>query len=181
MSNRRTNRAWVFDDTGVPRADYSKQHLIPLLNWMFRPGHDDALVTIDGARYGIAICKDLDFPSLARGYAQRGAQALLVPALDLGLDGPWHARMAVLRGVEQGLSVIRSANDGIMSISDAHGRMLAQTPSGRASIATLTARAPLGSGPTPYGRIGDLFGWACVTLTALVLLWRYCTRASHPR
>ncbi len=166
-SDHRENRAWFFDENGAMRGDYSKEHLIPLINYEFRPGHDLSIVVVDGARLGVAICKDLDFPSLAREYASLGAQVLLVPALDFDADGEWHARMAVLRGVEQGMSIVRAANDGLMSVSDSFGRIAAEAPSGRTSIATLKARAPLGIGQTIYGRFGDIFGWLCVVLTVL--------------
>jgi apolipoprotein N-acyltransferase len=168
----RESRAWVFDRGGTVRADYLKQHLIPLINRNVVAGHDYSVITIDGVKLGVAICKDLDFPSLVRAYAQRGVRALLVPALDLGVDGPWHARMADLRGVEQGISIIRTANEGVMSVSDSYGRIVAREPSGEGSIATLRVAAPLGVGSTLYGSLGDMFGWTCVALTMLTLFWR---------
>lgn len=168
-NGHRENRAWVFDRNGVQRADYLKQYLIPLINRKFMPGHDFALVDIDGAVFGIAICKDLDFAALARAYALRGARVLLVPALDLGIDRDWHARMAMLRGVEHGMSIVRSADDGLMSVSDMYGHVLAERPSGEGTVATLVARAPIGAGPTFYTRIGDLFGWLCVAMSVFAV------------
>jgi len=167
------NRAWLFDRGGLQRADYLKQQLIPLINRGLKPGHQDSVVTMDGVTLGVTICRDLDFPSLAARYVRRGAQALLAPSLDLGLDGVWHARMGDLRGVEQGVSIIRSADNGIMSVSDPYGRIVDQRPSGTANtVATLRVTAPLGAGQTLYGKIGDLFGWVCAGLIALILSWR---------
>jgi len=42
----------------------------------------------------------MDFPTLGRRYAALGVDALLVPAWDFDQDAWWHARMAILRGVE---------------------------------------------------------------------------------
>ena len=62
---------------------------------------------IGTSRIGIAICKDMDFPTLRRRYAALRAEALLVPACDFRQDAWWHARMAILRGVESAFTVIR--------------------------------------------------------------------------
>ena len=78
----RDNIAWLFDRNGELMTNYSKQHLVPLLEMRFRPGNRDAIVEIDGHRFGIAICKDLGFPRLARRYGRAGIDAMLAPALD---------------------------------------------------------------------------------------------------
>jgi apolipoprotein N-acyltransferase len=92
--------------------------------------------------------------------------------------------MAMLRGVEHGYSVIRSARDGVMSVSDRYGRILAEAPTLAAAPfvgaswngtphgqTTLVASAPPGPGVlTLYDRGGWLFGWACLILAVLTRL-----------
>jgi predicted amidohydrolase len=39
----RDNVAWLFDRNGELMADYSKQHLVPLVEMRFRPGDRDAI------------------------------------------------------------------------------------------------------------------------------------------
>ena len=89
--------------------------------------------------------------------------------------------MAVLRGVEHGFGVIRAARDGVMSVSDRFGRILAEAPTVAAARfmgdpwngtphgeTTLAASASLGPGAlTPYDRGGWLFGWVCLILAVL--------------
>jgi apolipoprotein N-acyltransferase len=170
-SDYRENRAWLFDNDGNLRIDYSKQHLVPLVEMRFRPGERDAVVMLDRNRLGVAICKDMDFPRLARRYGRAGIQAMLVPAWDFDVDGIHHARMAVLRGVEQGFSVIRAANMGMLTISDPYGRIVAEAESAEAPVMTLSAQAPLGGIRTLYGRIGDAFGWSSVAIVGLLMFW----------
>jgi apolipoprotein N-acyltransferase len=167
----RENRAWLFDNNGNLRVDYSKRHLVPLLEARFRPGDRDAVITLDGRRLGVAICKDMDFPRLARRYGRAGIRAMLIPAWDFDVDAIYHSRMAVLRGVEQGFSVIRAANQGVLTVSDPYGRIVAEAGSAQAPVMTLSAQAPLGGLRTLYGGIGDAFGWACVAMVGLLVFW----------
>ena len=76
------------------------------------------------------------------------------------------------RGVEQGFSVIRAANQGVMTVSDPYGRVLNRRRAGAGALETLVADAPLGPIPTLYGVIGNAFGWACVTFVAAALAFR---------
>jgi apolipoprotein N-acyltransferase len=164
----RDNVAWLVDRSGDVVATYAKQHLVPFLERRFRPGDRDVVVELDGRRFGIAICKDMGFPPLARRYGRAGVDAMLTPAWDFGNDGEYHARMAVLRGIEQGFSVIRTANEGLLTVSDPYGRVVAEARSNQDRVTTLFAVAPVGSVPTVYGRMGDTFGWGCLVVVALL-------------
>jgi apolipoprotein N-acyltransferase len=60
-----------------------------------------------------------------------------------------------------------SARQGLLTVSDRHGRVVAVTASGSAPVASLTAHAGIGPGrPTVYARVGDVFGWFCVIASA---------------
>jgi apolipoprotein N-acyltransferase len=133
---------------------------------------------IGGTRYGLAICKDMHFAAMGRDYGQRsGAQAMLVPAWDFGEDGEYAARLSALRGVESGFAMVRAAREGLLTISDAYGRVVARNPSAPLPGAD-AAGAPAGAGAVPAtrctARTGDLFGWLCTAaaLLMLVLGWR---------
>ena len=81
--------------------------------------------------------------------------------------------MAVMRGVENGFAVVRSAFLGVEAVSDAQGRLLASASTVQHGMVRLSADVPLGPGPTLYTRIGDVFAWVCVALalglTAMLL------------
>ena len=153
---------------------YDKQHLVPGFEIpKITPGQRPALIaTVAGIRLGGAICKDFDFVDVGRSLGRGGASLVVAPAWDFGQDGWLHGRMAMLRAVEGGFTLVRSAREGTMTVSDRFGRVLAEASSGpRAPL--LIARAPVpGSGATVYARVGDLFGWCCVGLVLLLVALR---------
>ncbi|MFI5896121.1 nitrilase-related carbon-nitrogen hydrolase [Actinoplanes sp. NPDC051513] len=137
---------------------YAKQHLIPGLEDWLTPGAADLVV--DG-RFGVAICKDLDFPALVRGYRRDGATMILVPALDFTADGWLHSRMALVRGVENGITVVRAASYGRLTVTDPTGRVLGEAVAGDAE---LLVAAPVTARSTIYSRTGDWFPLLAVFL-----------------
>ena len=145
-SDHRENRAWLFAPTGELIGDYAKHHLLPGLEASFTSGREFVVRSVGTSRIGIAICKDMDFPTLGRRYAALGVEALLVPAWDFDQDAWWHARMAILRGVESGFAVVRSARRGLLTVSDRYGRIVDVTASWSAPVASLAVLAPFGSG-----------------------------------
>lgn len=94
------------------------------------------------------------------------------PAYDFDVDDWLTARMTVLRGVESGSSIARAARHGISIVSDRYGRVIAERRSG-ATIGTLITRAPADPGDvTCYALLGDVFGWGCVVVWAILLALR---------
>jgi len=167
------NRAWVFGPDGRRLADYAKHHPAPGEADLVTPGAGYSRFDLDGRRIGVAICKDMDFAALSRRYAGQEVEALVVPASDFQMDGWLHDRMAVLRGVEEGFSVIRSAEHGVLSVSDPFGRIAAEAGS-RPGGAALVVKAPIGPRrATIYSAVGDLFGYLCAAglAAAVASLW----------
>lgn len=166
------NRAFAFLPDGRVET-YAKRH--PLLPFETEvPGREPGFL---GAGYATQICKDMDFARSVRGTAAYGVRLMIVPADDFGRDGWIHARMAIMRGVENGFAVLRSAFDGLETISDAQGRILARASTERGGMTEVSADVPLGPGPTLYTRIGDAFPWLCAVLALLL-----CVRLSlRPR
>jgi apolipoprotein N-acyltransferase len=141
---------------------YDKRHLLIPGEDKFTPGSNPGLL---GKGHAVAICKDLDFPRTLRSDAAHGIRLMGVPANDFVKDGWIHARMAVMRGVENGFAVVRAAFNGLLTVSDAQGRILAEASTGAHGMTAIDSVVPLGPGPTLYTRIGDMFAWLCVGLT----------------
>ncbi len=170
------NRAWFFGPNGDLLAEYDKQHLVPGGESAMTPGHEAVVRAIDGRRFGISICKDMHFASLGRSYGKEEVVAMLEPAWDYGRDAWMAARVAALRGVENGYAVVHSARGGVLSASDRYGRFVAETPSSALPGAAIIAQVPMESRPaTLYTRFGDWFGWLCVVGAALL---RFLPRSS---
>ncbi|GAA4630825.1 apolipoprotein N-acyltransferase [Actinoallomurus vinaceus] len=167
---------------GSRPVEYFKHHLIPGLESDFEPGTRQAFVPGSGTRWGIAICFDLDLPGLVRDYRKSGATTLFVPAWDFDRDRWLHGRMAVTRGVENGMTVARAARNGDLVVSDAHGRIRAEAHSADAPFVSVVTALPTRSARTAYTRFGDWFAWACALLflSGLVSLAR-TRRAAGPR
>jgi len=180
--DHRENRAWLFAPNGELIADYAKHHLVPGLDATFTPGRELVVRSVGTGRVGVAICKDMDFPTLGRRYAALGVDALLVPAWDFDEDAWSHARMAVLRGVESGFAVVRAARNGLLTVSDRYGRLVDVAASRSAPVASLAVLTSFGSGEaTVYSRLGDAFGWLCaISSTAAWLASRRSRRSRRP-
>ncbi|MCM3885536.1 nitrilase-related carbon-nitrogen hydrolase [Frankia sp. R82] len=147
-------------------AVYHKRHLIPGAEDDLRPGDEPVLVPGPAGEWALAICKDMDFPTLVRDYRRRGAVGVLVPAWDFGSDGWLHSRIAVTRGVESGVAVARAARRGDLTVSDPTGRVLGETRSDAAPIAAVVTALPSPAAPTLYAKLGDWFAWACLIALA---------------
>ncbi len=160
----------------TPNAEvvtYEKHHMLPPFESNLRPGTRLTEWQERSGTWGAAICKDMDFPKMGRDYGQDGVGLLLVPAWDFVQDGWLHGRMAILRGVESGFSMARSAKDGILTVSDDRGRVLAQKASDAAPFATLVAEVPVRNDATFYARKGDWFAWANAGLFIILMLSRW--------
>lgn len=177
---RKQNLEWLFAPDGRLDANYSKQHMAPPER-EFAPGDAFDVRTIGSTRYGLAICKDMHFGNMGRAYGQRGAQVMLVPAWDFNDDGQYAARLSALRGVESGFAMVRAAREGLLTVTDQYGRIIAEAPSAAMPGATLLAPLPAAALPAPgdpagpasatlYARTGDLVGWLG-TLGAVLCLW----------
>jgi apolipoprotein N-acyltransferase len=129
--------------------------------------------------WGVAICKDMDFTRLGRRYGSEGAGLLLVPAWDFFADRISHGHMAIMRGVESGFGVVRSAKGGSLYVSDNRGRILAEVKSDALPFTALLASVPDTHDQTVFLFLGDWFAWVAVVILILCILELF--RASKPQ
>lgn len=115
-----------------------------------------------------AICFDMDFPHVITS-APDEVDAILAPSNDWPEVAQTHARMARMRGIENGCWVIRPTKDGVSTVADPFGRQVAaQLTAGLANTdhAVLRTRIAPESRFPIYKRIGDTFAWLCTALWA---------------
>jgi apolipoprotein N-acyltransferase len=168
---RKVNAAVLFTPE-APTQRYIKRRLIPGLDLGYSTG-SEALV--DGTT-GIAICKDFDFPAMIREYGERGVTLMFGPSWDFGADGRLHARMALVRGVENGFALARAATDGRLTLSDRTGRIVAEVVTRSDAATVLTGDVGLRSGGTLYARVGDVFAWIVVAAAAGLVGFRFACK-----
>jgi apolipoprotein N-acyltransferase len=169
------NQERLYSPQGGTVALYNKHHLLPRFEDRFAPDTKRTVVQGVSGKWGMEICKDMDFPRLSRQYAQDGIGLLIVPAWDFVDDGWLHGRMAIVRGVESGFSVARSAKLGILTATDDRGRILAERNTIGPLFASVIATVPVRHDATIYARFGNWFAWLCVLLLLSMLFsihWR---------
>jgi apolipoprotein N-acyltransferase len=107
-------------------------------------------------KIGICICYDLSYTRVTDLLVRQGAQALIVPTMDMMDWGEaqhrLHARVAPVRAAEYGIPIFRLASSGISQWADRNGRVVADTPCPRDG-AVLMAELPLAeAGRLPLDR-----------------------------
>jgi apolipoprotein N-acyltransferase len=181
------NSILVFDSDAQPIAQYDKIHLVPFGEYL--PA--DTLLSVIGLKKltagrgaftpGIApppmmivpglppvagiVCYEALFPEhVADAYRTSG---LILNVTNDGwfgnTSGPrQHFHQTRVRAVEQGLPVLRAANNGISGMIDGHGRVIAALGLNERAVADTRLPKPLST--PPYAKWGD---WAFLLLLAL--------------
>jgi apolipoprotein N-acyltransferase len=169
------NSSRLYSADGKLQANYDKHHLVPGVE-PEKPGDKRVILDEPSGRWGLQICKDLDFPKLSREYAAEGTNLLLVPPWDFNLDRWLHARMAVLRAVENGFALARSARNGLLTLSDNRGRILAEAATVPGRFVLITGKVNVSREETFYTRAGDWFAWLCVAVFVSLLAFQILGR-----
>ncbi|HLF73248.1 MAG TPA: nitrilase-related carbon-nitrogen hydrolase [Anaerolineales bacterium] len=117
------------------------------------------------------ICWDTDFPAAVLQSGRNGTDILLSPSLEFREYDPIHAHMAVMRAIENGVSVVRVADMGLSVVVDPYGRILAATDHFTAGERTIIAQVPTKGVWTLYPIIGDLFAWLSIVGFVGMTVW----------
>ncbi|MGE5268421.1 MAG: apolipoprotein N-acyltransferase [Thiohalocapsa sp.] len=180
------NSVEAIDRAGVIRAHYDKAHLVPFGEYVpfkdilpvkkITPGGTDLsagpgpqTVMLPGlAAFSPIVCYEAIFPGAVVDEHHRPAWILNVTndAWYGESSGPYqHFAIARTRAIEEGLPLVRVANNGISGVVDAEGRVVARTGLDAVGFADVALPAPLP--PTIYAKTGD---WLFLAMLALALL-----------
>ena len=135
-----------------------------------RSGQLQIVETPYGTLSGI-ICWDTDFPTVIRQAGQQNVDILLSPALEWEGINPMHGEMSAFRAVENGLVVVRQADQGLSIVTDAYGRSIATADPLTASSNSLQTAVSTQGTDTVYAQIGDIVGLLSVVGFVLMLGW----------
>ncbi len=125
-------------------------------------------------KLGLCICYDLSYRRVTDRLVRLGAQALIVPTMDVESWGrhehELHRRVARVRAAEYGVPIFRVASSGISQAVDAEGHELASAPF-PGEEAMLSATLLLG----PAGRrpLDSFLAPLAVALTAGCAVWLF--------
>ncbi len=109
-----------------------------------------------------AICWDVDFPRTISQAGRNGTDILLAPALDWLAVSTTHGHMAVFRAIENGVALVRHADNGLSIATDAYGRVLASLDHFAVDRRVMVVEVPTERVPTIYSAVGDLFAWITI-------------------
>jgi apolipoprotein N-acyltransferase len=151
---------------------YCKTHLAP--GWeklMTIPVENTMKVaTTEFGDVSGAICYDLDFPTHIRQVGTLKAGLLLAPSFDWHEIKNIHAKMARMRAIENGISILRPSSHGISIIADQFGNILSYVDDSKSHQAPLVAAIPLGSIRTLYPILGDLTIWLSIGILLILIV-----------
>jgi apolipoprotein N-acyltransferase len=171
------NQARVYLPHSAPLL-YNKHHLLPPWESRFTPGATLTVLPESNTKWGVAICKDMDFTPLSRQYGQAGVGLMLVPGWDFVLDRVSHGHMAIMRGVESGFAMARAGRGGSLLVTDNRGRILGETASNSAPFATLLVDVPAIHDSTIYLLFGDWFAYLDLGILAFTLVRLMASRVA---
>lgn len=122
----------------------------------------DGKVPVIQTLYGnvaISICYDGDFPTLMQQVSAQRADLLLLPSGDWREVSPYHAQMASVRAIENGVSLLRPVSFAQSIATDRNGRILATRNYYDKGEKVLVAHIPVTRISTIYSIVGDSFAW----------------------
>ena len=184
------NAAFLVKPDGGIGAVYRKMHLVPFGEYVpakrllffvgpiveavsdFSAGTDPVLLPVGAHQVSTAICYEVIYASLMRGFVSAGSELLTTITNDA-----WYGRssaayqhwdQAALRAIEGGRYLARAANTGISGFVDPYGRVLRR--SDLFEQALLVEDLRFLRHRTVYSRIGDLAAWLSLAATIAVVL-----------
>ncbi len=196
----RFNGAFLINPDGELVGRYNKQHLVMFGEYMpfarefpfltklrtagagLVRGERDVPFQIEKprAKFSVLICFEDIFPHEARRRVNNDTDFLLNLTNDgwFGEDAAqWqHGTSALFRAVENGVPLVRCTNNGLTCWIDGHGRIHEILFDGSKNIyqsGYKIVEVPLRSNhaATFYNRHGDWFGWSCVGIVLLCLVF----------
>jgi len=188
------NSVYAIDHDGTILSVYDKVHLVPFGEYLpfqsllerlglmqltkviggFKAGDRLRAYDVKGAPSFLPlICYEIIFPG-AIVPAKERPNWLLNVTNDawFGISsGPYqHFQQSRARSIEEGLPLVRAANNGISAVVDSLGRVVSHLPLGSEGV--LDARLPRPLSPTMYARFGDSIAFT-ILIGFIVIAFRY--------
>ena len=137
----------------------------------FKPG--DAILRAFETPFGTVsgiICNDTNHQEVLTQAGRNGTDILLSPSLEFPAIDPMHAYMAIYRAIENGVTLVRQADNGRSLVADPYGHILAEVDFFASSDRVMVAQVPADSSVfTLYSYIGDAFAWLSMAGFALLV------------
>lgn len=179
--NLSSNDGWVIAEDGKLILNHTKNHLVP--GWetgKYIGGNEIGVFNNNKSKWGVVICKDNDFPYFTRKYGKEDVKIVYAPTWDFIYDAKYHMRLAVLRSVENGYSLVRSNKQGISSVNNDLGQIKATRENYNDNEEVMfIAEIQEGKGQTLYSKYGDWFSYLCIILLLVLISIRYSKNSQN--
>ena len=185
------NSAFFFDPSGRILDSYDKIHLVPVSErfpWEdifpalreievggshFMPGDRYTVFRFDEEAFSVLICFESIFPDMSRKFVRNGARFLVNITNDAWFErtsaARQHSNFLVLRAIEEGRDIVRSANTGVSAFYDRLGRRRGATDLFERTSTTDTIHTY--GDLTVYARLGDWPAHIAWVTTLALLGW----------
>jgi apolipoprotein N-acyltransferase len=165
------NTAFVIDPEG--REIFKQVKAVPIQ--FFKdgvPATEQKVWASPWGKLGLCVCYDLSYTRVTDELIRKGAQAIIVPTMDVedwgGRQHRLHARVAPVRAGEYGVPIFRLCSSGISQAVSQQGTVLATAPfPGQGKTLEATLEIPR-RGRLPIDRV---FVWPCVAACVALLVW----------
>ena len=185
------NSAFLVRSDGTTAGVYRKIHLVPFGEYVplkgllffaaplveavgagFAAGDEATLLPVGAHRLSVSICYEIVYPDLVGQFVRGGSELLTTITNDAwfgATSAPYqHFAQASMRAIENGRYLVRSVNTGISGVVDPYGRVLAQTDLFTPAVVVHPVRFL--KELTVYARVGDVFAYASVVMTLMLLV-----------
>jgi apolipoprotein N-acyltransferase len=168
--SRGENKLVILDPAGEIVLEHHKYAMAALEG---TKGGDGILRTVEtpfGTLSGI-ICNDTYHEEVVAQAGRNGTDILFSPTLGYRQTDPIQAHMAMYRAIENGVTHVRQADNGLSIVVDPYGRVSATMDHFNNTERVMVAKAPILSAFTIYPYIGDLFAWLAVVGFVVIVGW----------
>jgi apolipoprotein N-acyltransferase len=191
-----SNSEFLISPSGYQEGQYNKIRLLPfneylplrgVIKWPrwistiredFLSGKEYTLFNVSGIRFGTPICWENFFPDLFRHFVRNGAQ-FMVSVTNEGFFGytaaPYQSlAINVFRAVENKVAIVRAATTGISCFINPVGKVIDRIKDSNGKdlfISGILVRdVPLSDKKTFYTFYGDIFAYAAIGITVLIIV-----------
>ena len=117
------------------------------------------------------ICNDTNHEEMVAQAGKNGTDILFSPSMEYQAIDPIHAHMAMYRAIENGVTLVRQADNGLSIAVDPFGRVVATMDHFNNVERVMVAQVPILSTRTLYPFVGDSFAWLAIAgLAALAVV-----------
>ena len=167
------NETIMLDPGGNIAWDYDKNYPVPGMEPVPPRQNDVPVVETPFGRLSNVICFDADFPELMRV----SSDIMIVPGFDWPQIGRTHTlKMANVRSIENGYSLVRIAFNSQSAAFDQFGRVLATQDTTGAGGHVMYADVPTDGKQTLYNMTGNILAWLSVLGLAIAIVQAFRKR-----